>query len=55
MATKSSYIFGVSAEEAAQLYAKQGNKPIAGPYKHNARAVASIVFLWVGWVATIAR
>jgi len=54
VATKSSYIFGVSPQEAAEIYAKQGNKPIAGPYKHNARAVASIVFLWVGWVATIA-
>jgi hypothetical protein len=43
----------VDSQTQKELFDAQGNKPIPGSYKNNPRAVASVVFLWVGFVATV--
>lgn len=44
---------GVGADEAQALLAAYGGSPMR--YRDNGRAVASVVFLWPGMVATFAR
>ncbi|KAL1303357.1 hypothetical protein AAFC00_006754 [Neodothiora populina] len=54
-ATKSAYVTGVGADEASRLleqYSKASETPLV--YRHNARAVTSVVFSWLGWVSTLA-
>lgn len=46
-------ITGVSTAVARELHHLAGGPSLI--YKDNARAVASVVFLWLGWIATIAR
>lgn len=56
VALRSAYVTGVSAERAEEMlqqYAKYSATPLQ--YKENGRAVASVVFIWPGWVATVAR
>ena len=55
-AMKSAYVTGVSADRAEELlsqYAKYSSTPLR--YKDNGRALASVVFVWPGWLSTIAR
>jgi len=53
VATRSAYVRGVSAaEEAAVLQAHHYTPPLE--YRKNGRAVASVVLLWPGLIATIA-
>ncbi|OAL43499.1 hypothetical protein IQ07DRAFT_295244 [Pyrenochaeta sp. DS3sAY3a] len=46
------YVSGVGAEEAQALLAAYGGSPLR--YRDNGRAIASVVFLWPGMVATFA-
>lgn len=53
LATHNARITGVSAAEARHLLSvAQPNQPLI--YKHNKRGIASVVFIWVGMVSTIA-
>ncbi|MCJ1458855.1 hypothetical protein MMC28_009229 [Mycoblastus sanguinarius] len=52
VATKSAYVTGVDAPTATRLL-RQYLKPTL-VYKHNAKAIASAVLLWPGFVATVA-
>lgn len=55
-ATRSAYVTGVGAAEATDLlnqFSKKSETPLV--YRHNARAIASVVFSWLGWVSTLAR
>ena len=53
VATRKSYITGVSPELAHQLFTQNGTpNPV---YRHHASCVASAVILWPGMVATFAR
>ncbi len=53
VATKSAYVTGFRAREVRLILERQG-KP-ALKYRKNARAIASVVFLWPGMVFTFAR
>jgi len=55
-ATHSSYVTGVSQEQANTLIS-QAKKSSEAPlvYRHNPRAVAAVVFVWLGWVSVVAR
>jgi hypothetical protein len=53
VAAKSAYVTGTNAAETQRLLAAYGGSPMA--YRHNGRAVASVVFLWPGWVFTVVR
>lgn len=55
-ATKAASVSGVNAARAQELlkqYAKYDESPLV--YRHNSRAVTSIVFSWLGCVSTVAR
>jgi hypothetical protein len=53
VATKRSYITGVTRAEEAELFRSNGKpNPV---YRHNAYCVASCVILWPGVVASFAR
>lgn len=54
-ATRSAYVTGIGARESATLlagYKKSSETPLS--YKANGRAVAAVVFAWLGWVSTAA-
>ena len=51
-ATKRAYITGVNAEEATDLLQKTLKPALV--YRHNPKAVASVVLLWPGFVGTVA-
>ncbi|OJD32145.1 gpi ethanolamine phosphate transferase 2 [Diplodia corticola] len=51
-ATHSAYVTGVDAPEATRLLEAYGGSPMR--YRKNGRAIASVVFLWPGFVATVA-
>lgn len=53
LATKSAYVSGTDAANAARLLREYGGSPMK--YRENGRAVASVVFLWIGMVGTFAR
>lgn len=53
LATKSAYVTGTDASTAQRLLAEYGGSPMR--YRDNGRAIASVVFLWPGMVATFAR
>lgn len=50
VATRSALVTGVEMAEAEQMVAAYGGSPLR--YSKNGRAVASVVFLWVGMVGT---
>ncbi|KAK0625627.1 hypothetical protein DIS24_g11058 [Lasiodiplodia hormozganensis] len=54
-ATHFAYVAGVSDDEARRLLAASYKSP-GSPmqYRHSGRAIASVVFLWPGFVATVA-
>jgi len=55
-ARRRSYVTGVSraqAEEWTGQREKSGGAPLM--YRHNRRAVAAVVFAWLGWVSVFAR
>lgn len=52
VAAKSAYVTGTDAGTATRLLIEYGGSPLR--YRENGRAVASIVFLWIGMVATFA-
>lgn len=55
-ATHSAYISGVSQAEATRLldsWPKHSEAPLK--YSQNGRAVAAVVFIWLGWCSTFAR
>ncbi|KAF9741933.1 hypothetical protein PMIN06_008225 [Paraphaeosphaeria minitans] len=52
LATRSAYVTGTDAATASRLLAEYGGSPLR--YRDNGRAVASVVFLWPGMVATFA-
>lgn len=51
-ATHEAYVTGVNADEAERLLRLYGGSPLA--YRHNGRAIAAVVFIWLGFPATIA-
>ena len=55
-ATHSAYISGASGAEASRLESAVSTKP-PNPfvYRHNGRALASVVFVWLGWASTVGR
>jgi hypothetical protein len=53
LATHQAYVTGANAAEAQRLLAEYGGSPLE--YRKNGRALASLVFEWVGWPATVAR
>lgn len=56
VALRSANVTGVSPERAEELlgqYTKYNVTPLT--YKDNGRALASVIFIWPGWVATVAR
>jgi len=52
VATKSAYVSGTDAANAQRLLAGYGGSPMR--YRDNGRAIASVVFLWPGMIATFA-
>lgn len=53
-ATRHAYVSGVNAGTAQTLleqYSKADETPLV--YRHNPRAIASVVFAWLGWVSTL--
>ncbi|ORY01200.1 hypothetical protein BCR34DRAFT_494076 [Clohesyomyces aquaticus] len=52
LATKSAYVTGADADTATELLRRYGGSPLR--YRDNGRGIASVVFLWPGWVATVA-
>jgi len=53
VATRSAYVTGTNAAETTELLREYGGSPLA--YRHNGRAIASVVFLWPGMVFTVVR
>ena len=53
VATRKSYITGVTPEVARKLY--QQNGPPNPVYRYNAECVVSAVILWPGMIASFAR
>lgn len=54
LATHSASITGVDAAQARSLLERsKPNEPLQ--YKHNKRGIASVVFIWLGLLGTIAR
>jgi len=53
VATKSAYVSGADAATASRYLAEYGGSPMR--YRDNGRAIASVVFIWPGMIATIAR
>ena len=56
VARRSAYVTGIGAGEALRLlqqWPKYNEAPLT--YRHNARAVTGVVFIWPGWIAVIAR
>lgn len=53
VATHSAYVTGTDAATASRLLAEYHGSPLQ--YRKNGRAVTSVVFLWIGMVATFAR
>jgi hypothetical protein len=53
VAAKSVWVTGVGEDTALRQVAAYGTTPLR--YRENARAVASVVFLWVGMVFTFVR
>lgn len=51
-ATHEAYVTGVNADEAETLLRLYGGSPLE--YRHNGRAVAAVVFIWLGLPATVA-
>jgi hypothetical protein len=54
VATRSAHVTGTDAGTASSLL-REFKKQIPLKYRENARAVASVVFLWPGMIATFAR
>ncbi|KAF1996503.1 hypothetical protein P154DRAFT_310380 [Amniculicola lignicola CBS 123094] len=53
VATKSAYVTGPNAAAATEyLHRTQHDSPLS--YKHNPRGIASVVFIWPGFLATVA-
>jgi hypothetical protein len=52
VATRHAYVSGVGAELATELL-KQSSKNPNLTYRHNPKAVASTVLLWIGLIGTI--
>ncbi|WVQ96897.1 hypothetical protein IAU59_004004 [Kwoniella sp. CBS 9459] len=52
VAQRAIHIEGISEEEANRLLEQFGRAP--NSYKHSARALASVVLAWVGWVFVVA-
>jgi len=52
VATKSAYVSGSDAATVQRLLAEYGGSPLR--YRDNGRAIASVVFLWPGMIATYA-
>ncbi|KAF2107434.1 hypothetical protein BDV96DRAFT_506271 [Lophiotrema nucula] len=52
VAMKSAYVSGTDAANASRLLAEYGGSPMK--YRDNGRAIASVVFLWPGFLATVA-
>lgn len=55
-ATHQGYVTGVSAQEGARLvgtFHKDDGTPLN--YKKNPRALAAIVFVWLGWISIVPR
>jgi len=52
VATKHAYITGIGSELATELL-KQSSKNPSLIYRHNAKAIASTVLLWIGLVGTV--
>lgn len=53
---RSAYVSGVDSDRAQELlnqYKKYSESPLV--YKENTRALASVVFSWLGFVSTVAR
>ena len=53
VATKSAYVSGTDSANAGRLLREYGGSPMR--YRDNGRAIASVVFLWPGMLATFAR
>lgn len=51
-ATHHAWVSGTDAMTATRLLEEYGGSPLV--YRHNGRAIASVVFLWPGFVATVA-
>jgi len=52
----SAYITGISQARARHLlgeFKKDGGVPLR--YSHNGRAIAAVVFVWLGWVSVVGR
>lgn len=55
-ATHQGYVTGVSAQRGAELvgqFHKDDGTPLN--YKKNPRAVAAVVFVWLGWISVVPR
>ncbi|KAJ4361039.1 uncharacterized protein N0V89_001608 [Didymosphaeria variabile] len=52
VATRSAYVTGADAATVSRLLAEYGGSPMR--YRNNGRAIASVVFLWPGMLATFA-
>ncbi|KAF2637313.1 hypothetical protein P280DRAFT_472463 [Massarina eburnea CBS 473.64] len=52
LATGMAFVTGTDSGTAQRLLAEYGGSPLV--YRHNGRAIASVVFLWIGTVATFA-
>ena len=46
-------VVGIDPATANRLFLESGNP--SSVYKHNPKCVASVVLMWVGWAATVAR
>jgi lipid-A-disaccharide synthase-like uncharacterized protein len=53
VASQSAYVSGTNAANAQRLLGLYGGSPMK--YRHNGRAIASVVFLWPGMVFTFVR
>jgi hypothetical protein len=53
VASHAAYVTGTDAASAQRLLAEYGGSPLR--YRDNGRAIASVVFIWPGFLATVAR
>ena len=53
LATHKAHVTGTSPENAARLLRDYNGSPME--YRQNGRGIASVVFLWPGFVSTVAR
>jgi len=54
-ATHRGYVTGVSQAEGATLVGQFHKDPTPLVYKHNPRALAAVVFVWLGWASIVPR